>query len=368
MKISSISIYQLTLPLTKPYRLSGGRLLFEELDSTIVRIDTDAGISGWGEGCPWGASYLPGHGRGVRAAIAEFAPSLLGQDPRRTDRIDRQMDLALPGHGYAKSPVDIACWDILGKATGLPICELLGGREEGGTAIASSVSTAGPEEMLAEINSYRARGYHAHSAKVGADVVLDIQRVRLLAGDIRPGELIFFDVNRAWLAHEAIQVMNATGDLPIFFEQPCETLDEIAMVRTHTRQPISIDEGLKNFSDLLRIQHQGLGEIANIKLGRVGGLSKARRMRDFCAATGMAMLIMDTGGTVLADTAVQHLAQTLPAHLRLGTWLCQELLTIDTAPQAGSRNIGGKAFAPQAPGLGVAPDPAVLGEAVAIYT
>ena len=124
MKINAITVYQLTLPLTKPYRLSGGRLLFKELDSTFVRIDTDAGISGWGEGCPWGVTYLPGHGRGARAAIAELAPALLGLDPRRTDLINREMDLALPGHPYAKSPLDIACWDILGKFTGMPICEL----------------------------------------------------------------------------------------------------------------------------------------------------------------------------------------------------------------------------------------------------
>jgi L-alanine-DL-glutamate epimerase-like enolase superfamily enzyme len=89
MKIDRISVWQLDLPLHKPYWLSGGRLKFEQLDSTIVRIDTDAGVSGWGEGCPWGVTYLPAFGKGIRAGIDELALLLLGKDPRQFDTIKR---------------------------------------------------------------------------------------------------------------------------------------------------------------------------------------------------------------------------------------------------------------------------------------
>ncbi len=115
MKITRITVFQLDLPLAKPYWLSGGRLKFELLDSTIVRIDTDEGVHGWGEGCPWGVTYLPAHGKGIRAAMEEIAPSLIGEDPRQHDHINRVMDMILPGHPYAKSALDVACWDILGK-------------------------------------------------------------------------------------------------------------------------------------------------------------------------------------------------------------------------------------------------------------
>ena len=118
----------MTLPLERPYRLSGGRLRFESLDSTVVGVETDDGIVGWGEGCPWGATYLPAFGGGVRAGLEQIAPQLLGCDPRRVDVINGVMDAALPGHPYVKSALDIACWDILGKAAGLALCELLGGR------------------------------------------------------------------------------------------------------------------------------------------------------------------------------------------------------------------------------------------------
>ena len=96
MRIDRVSLFHLTLPLTKPYRLSGGRLLFEELDSTFVRIDTDEGVTGWGEGCPWGHSYLPAHGGGIRAASALLAPAIIGMDPRHLEHINERMDLTLP--------------------------------------------------------------------------------------------------------------------------------------------------------------------------------------------------------------------------------------------------------------------------------
>ena len=116
MKITCITLWHKSLPLAKPYWLSGGRLKFEVLDSTFVRVDTDEDLSGWGEGCPWGNTYLPAHGPGIRAGIETMAPAILGMDPRRTNHINQAMDLTLPGHLYAKAPLDIACWDIAGQA------------------------------------------------------------------------------------------------------------------------------------------------------------------------------------------------------------------------------------------------------------
>ncbi len=368
MKIERITVWQLDLPLHKPYYLSGGRLRFERLDSTLVRIDTDAGISGWGEGCPWGVTYLPAFGKGIRAGIDELAGVLLGMDPRQHDAINRALDLALPGHPYAKSALDIACWDIAARSAGLPLCELLGAREPDPVPIASSVSTGSPAEMLAEVQRFRDRGYRVHSCKVGADVGLDIERIRHLAANERAGEIIFYDVNRAWLPREAITVMNAIDGITSWFEQPCETLDEIAQVRRQTRHPIGIDEGLHDYQDMLRIQRDGIAELVNIKINRVGGLTRARRIRDLCLQTGITMLIMDTGGTVLADTAVAHFAQTIPAPSCLGVWSCQEMVEPDPAPGQGARNVDGCFSAPDLPGIGVEPDLALIGEPLAQYS
>jgi L-alanine-DL-glutamate epimerase-like enolase superfamily enzyme len=367
MKITRIAVHQLALRLAKPYRLSGGRLLFEELDSTIVSIETDEGVTGWGEGCPWGSTYLPAFGKGVRAGIEEIAPQLLSQDPRRLDVINRTMDVALPGHPYVKSALDMACWDILGKAAGLPLCELLGGRTEAPVALHSSISNGTPDEMIGYVDAARAKGYRIHSCKVGgSDTAADIARIRTVTETFVNGDSLTFDANRAWLPDEAIQVMNACADLGGYYEQPCETFEECLSVRRATRQPIILDESIHCYQDLVRAQSERACEAIGLKLGRVGGLTKARRLRDFCVAMGLRMNIEDTGGSVIADTAAVHLAQATPATHRRATWLCHDMITIETS-EGGARNEGGQARAPEAAGLGVTPLAEVLGEPVAVY-
>lgn len=368
MEITKVSVYAKKVTLNRPYKLSGGRLIFDVLDSTFLSVETACGRTGWAEACPWGHTYLPAHGPGIRAAAELLAPVLLGEDPRKLDRINQLMDVTLPGHLYAKAPFDIACWDLFGQSVDLPVVDLLGGRDPAPTPIASSIGTGTPESMAAEIQDYRDRGYFVHSVKVGgSDPGLDVARIRHLKSIENPGEFIFYDVNRAWTPAEALSVMNGVSDLSVTFEQPCETLEQCAVVRARTGHPISIDERLESETDMLRIIGDGLGEIVNIKLNRVGGLTKARRVRDMGMAAGFKFLIMDTGGTVVADTVVQHFAQSIPAERRLGTWLCQELLNEDSASGRGSRNTAGCSEAPEAPGIGVAPDMDFLGDPVAVY-
>ena len=367
MKITRITVFQKDLPLKDPYWLSGGRLRFDVLDATFVKLETDEGVTGWGEGTPWGHTYVPAHGPGIRAAIETMAPTLLGANPRALDHVERAMDLCLPGHPYAKAPVDMACWDIAGQVSGLSIADMLGGRDEEGTWIASSVSSGEPGYMLDIIKSYRDLGYKVHSAKVGGDIQRDISRIRTLEQHRLVDERILYDVNRAWSRREASIVMNATKNLGITVEQPGETLDDIEAIRKVTTTPISVDESLVTLQDAARIARDGIADVFGLKLNRVGGLTKARRIRDIALAHGIQMYVMATGGSVLADTEAAHMAQSIPRAFRLGTWSCQDMLTVDVAPGRGARNVNGKLTVGEAPGLGFAPDEDRLGEPVAVY-
>ena len=354
MRISRIAAHRVVLPLEHPYSLSGGRLHFEALDSTILRLETDEGVVGWGEGCPWGSTYLPGFARGVRAGVEELAPQLLGLDPRRIDVVNRTMDTALPGHPYIKSAFDMACWDILGKATGLALVDLLGGRCEGAVTLHSSIPTGTPEEMVGAIAAARAKGTRIHSCRVGADVAMDIERIRAIHASLPAGESVTYDANRAWLPDQAIQVMGGAREHPAYYEQPCETYEECLAVRRATTHPIILDETIQAFGDLLRAQRDGACEAIGLKIGRVGGLTKARCMRDFCVATGLRMNIEETGGSIIGDTAAAHLAQSTPETHRRATWLSHDMITVDTAaggaqqgrrhPCAGGAGPGGGAL------------------------
>jgi len=369
MKITRIKVFQKNLPLKDPYWLSGGRLRFDVLDATFVKIETDSALTGWGEGTPWGHTYLPAHGPGIRAGIETMAQSVLGLDPRQLENVERAMDLCLPGHLYAKQPIDMACWDILGKHCAMPIADLLGGRRSTGTPAASSISTGTPDQMLALVDRYRSRGYTAHSVKVGgSDTDHDIERIRVIEANRKANEIILYDVNRSWTRREASIVMNAVADLGVTFEQPGESLDDLAQIRKVTRSPISVDESLTTLQDASRIARDGIAEVFGIKINRVGGLTKARRIRDVALAHGIQMFVMATGGTVMADNEAAHLAQSIPEEFVRACWSCQDMLATDVAPGSGPRCVDGLITIDDTPGLGVTPDESLLAEPVAVYT
>lgn len=367
MKITRISVYQVDLPLEHPYWLSGGRLKFEVLDATLVKVETDAGLVGWGEGTPWGHTYVPAHGPGIRAGIETMAPFLMGLDPRQMLQVERAMDTALPGHLYAKSPVDMACWDIAGQAAGLPIADLMGGGSRTPRPIASSVGAKTIEDTRDVMDRYRQRGYVAHSVKIGGDVERDIARVRDVESIRKPGEIVLYDVNRGWTRQQALRVMSACQDLNVMFEQPCESLDDIAAISGRHASPVSVDESLVTLQDAARIARDGLAEVFGIKLNRVGGLTKAARMRDIALAHGIDMFVMATGGSVLADTEALHLAATIPDDNCHAVWACQDMITAEIAGGRGPRNRDGHLHLPEAPGLGVHPDEDALGDPVGVY-
>ena len=367
MKITRITVFRKLLTLEHPYWLSGGRLKFEKLDATFVKVETDSGLTGWGEGTPWGHTYVPAHGPGIRAGIETMAPFLLGLDPRRLLDIERTMDLALPGHLYAKAPIDMACWDLAGLAAGMPIADLMGGGSRTPAPIASSVGSRTIEETRESLGRYRARGYVVHSVKIGGDPEADIARIHDVEAHRPSNERILYDVNRAWTRSQALRVMKATEQAGVMFEQPCDPFDDIAAIRPLHGALVSLDECLVTLPDAVRAARDGIAEVFGIKLNRVGGLTKAARIRDVALAHGIDMFVMATGGSVLADTEALHLAVTVPDRSLLGVWACQDMLVEEVADGRGPRAVGGHLRLPDTPGLGVRPDEKALGAPVAIH-
>ena len=360
MKITSITVYQASLPLEHPYWLSGGRLKFEVLDATLVKLETDEGLIGWGEGTPWGHTYVPAHGPGIRAGIETMAPFLLGLNPQKVLEVERAMDLSLPGHLYAKSPIDMACWDIAGQAAELPIADLMGGGSRTPAPIASSVGAKTVEETREVLARYRDRGYWVHSVKVGGDIDQNIERIQDVETHRPTKERILYDANRGFTRQQALRVMQATEQLKVMFEQPCETLDDIAAIRPLHSAPVSVDECLVTLQDATRVARDGIAEVFGIKLNRVGGLTKASRIRDIALAHGIDIFVMATGGSVLADTEALHLAATIPDANMLGVWACQDMITTEIADGAGPRTTKGHLHLPEQPGLGVHPQESTL--------
>lgn len=366
MKITRIRIFKTDLPYVGGRYGWGAGNAITVARSAVVVIDTDAGLAGAGEFCPCGENYMVAHSEGVEAAARLLAPALIGEDPRQVARIERLMDHTIQGHGYAKAPFDAACWDLLGKATGQPVWMLLGGRLTDGAAMYRVAPHNAIEETIAELNRYRRDGYRQFQVKVGVDWQTDIERIRRTVPLLEPGEKAMADANQGWRVDDAIRVANATRDLDYILEQPCHTYEECQQVRRHANQPMKLDECITGMRIAHRIVADRGAEICCLKISNLGGLSKARRVRDYLVDHRIPVVSEDTWGGEITTAAVAHFAASTPAEYLVGSTDLHNYNTRSTGrPPPLTRN--GKLYASDLPGLGVEPDFESLGAPVADY-
>jgi len=360
MRITAIRAYQVDLPLHEgSYKWSGGNAV-SVFDSTVVEVATDTGLSGWGEICPLGPAYLPAYARGARTGIAELAPHLLGQDPLALGELNRRMDAAMRGHPYVKSALDIACWDLLGQASGLPVATLMGGHVGDSFALYRAISQDTPEAMAQRIAQYRAEGYRKFQLKVGGDPDTDIDRIRAAAAQLERGDVLIADANTGWTQHAAIRVADAVRDVDVYLEQPCLSYEECLAVRRHTNRPFVLDEVIDGLDAVVRgIADQAM-DVINLKISKVGGLTRALQIRDLCVSLGIAMTIEDTWGGDITTAAIAHLAHSTPERFLFSSTDFNSYVTVSFAEGAPQRQQG-RLAASREPGLGVRPKMAALG-------
>ena len=366
MKITGISVYRTHLPYVDgEYRWGAGNCISVAWTSVVV-IGTDAGISGAGEFCPCGENYMEAHSHGVEAAARLLAPALLGEDPRQIGRIEQIMDATVRGHGYAKAPIDAACWDILGKALGQPVWMLLGGKLSDGAPMYRVAPQDGPEAMGRQLDILRERGYRQFQVKVGADWAADIERIRATVPFLKPGEKAFADANQGWRVDEALRVARATRDLDYFMEQPCRSYEECQQVRRRIDLPMKLDECITDMRMAHRVVEDQGAEVVCLKLSKQGGLTKARKMRDYLVENRIPVLAEDTWGGEICTAALAHFAASTPAEFLVSTTDLHNYNTRSTGKPAPETR-DGRLFASDAPGFGVEPDFDSLGAPVAQY-
>jgi L-alanine-DL-glutamate epimerase-like enolase superfamily enzyme len=361
LRITAITAWRLDQPFRDgPYVCSGGRSALG-FDSLVVRVDCDAGIAGWGEMAPLGAFYDPAFAAGARAALAELAPTLIGEDPAQLVALARRMDFRLKGHPYAKSAVDMACWDLLGKAVGLPLAELLGGRFGDKVALYRSVAQDAPEKMAKRALKYVGEGYRRIQVKVGLDPDEDIARIEAVHQAIGDDVVLFADANGGWTTHQARRFLQATRHLDYYMEQPCASYGECRALRGACDRPLVLDESIDSLAALVQAHADRVADAVTIKIARVGGVTRAKLIRDVAVELGIAVTVEDTGGAEIDTAAMIHLSLSTPEELRLHTvdfhnWVTRANATGIPESRDGAIGMG------DGPGLGVTPLIDSLGE------
>jgi len=366
MKITRIRVFKKDLPYVGGSYVWGAGNAITVARASVVVLDTDAGLSGCGEFTPCGENYMVAHSEGVEAFARLAASVLLGEDPRQVGRIEQIMDHVVQGHGYAKAPFDAACWDIMGQACDQPVWMLLGGKLTDGAPMYRVAPQKATDETVAEMKRYRDQGYRQFQIKVGGDWATDIDRIHAGVTLLEPGEKAMADANQGWRVDNAIRVARATKDLDYILEQPCRTYEECQQVRRVAEQPMKLDECITGMTEAQRIVADRGAEICCLKISNLGGLSKARRVRDYLIENRMPVVAEDTWGGEITSAAVAHFAASTPAEYLQNT---TDLMNYNTA----STGVGGPVardghlYATDSPGLGVLPDFDSLGVQVAEY-
>ena len=278
------------------------------------------------------------------------------------------MDDILVGHESAKSALDIACWDIYGKSVGLPVCELLGGRTNDTLPIIDSLSVGSPEKVKGYVTTSRSKGYTAFSIKLGAeDPAIDAACVVAGLEDRQPGEFFLIDANGGYTVEGALRMLRLLpSGLDFVFEQPCRTRRECQSLRKRTSMPMVYDELATDDASILQMVADDAAEGFTMKIGRAGGLTKARRQRDMVLALGWTISIMEPWMSDISFGAVVHLAQTIPKRSLHGVLDVRDTVSFRTAEEAFPV-VNGRVTAPKTPGLGITPRSDVLGKPVASY-
>ncbi|MBC6443795.1 MAG: mandelate racemase/muconate lactonizing enzyme family protein [Rhodobacteraceae bacterium] len=366
MRISSITLWQVPLTSHDTYYMAGGKTC-DTVTSTILRLTTDTGQEGWGEVCPI-PRYLPAYAGGVAPAIEELAPVILNASPVGPEALIAACDACLPGHHYAKSVLDIALWDLTGKAAGLPLYGLLGGRMNETMPLYHSITCVAPDEMAHIAEDAYAQGIRQFQVKLGADGnwEADVARLRKVREAVGDGPLIYGDWNCGTDPLTATRVGRAVRDEDVMLEQPCATIAQCAQVKDACGLPMKLDETAHDTATLLEGAGRGCMDAVAVKLSKFGGLSAARQARDLCLHLGAKMCVECTWGSDIVTAAVLHLAASTPGRGLLNTCDLSGYVIPRVATDCPLRKDGTIA-PPKGPGLGITPDQDVLGTPVADF-
>ncbi|PTB19054.1 hypothetical protein C9I57_18500 [Trinickia symbiotica] len=371
MKISKIALY------SYKFQYRAGDYTFRPKpvedrvnDSTVVVLETDAGLFGVGETCPLRPTYLPSTPESARAGLSILAKALVGVDAVGPRAIYRAMDDTLNGFPEAKSAIDVAAWDLLGKAANLPCYALFGGKQNDGVPVFETIGPEEPEEMVANLEAMRRRGTKVFQLSMGRGFEEDVHRLRSLIKCIAPGERVTIDANRRCTGEQAIRVVNGILDLThgkdIWIEQPCKTYAESRYVRSRIGLPMLLDEVINDSEDLLSAVYERSLDGVVTKLSHVGGPSRVLDLIAIAASGGVKVRIEDTSGSAIARAASAHLASVIPRDGIFATYAFPES-DFKLGVEGGILSDGilrptGRA------GLGVELDMTALGEPLAVYS
>jgi L-alanine-DL-glutamate epimerase-like enolase superfamily enzyme len=356
MRITCIKALPFTIQRLKELKVAyATRKVYQGI---LLRLETDAGLTGLGEAAP-NLEVCGETPESAAGALAAMAPLVHGRNPLERERILSALEPWRHAHASALAAYDIALWDLAGKAAGQPIRALAGGFRER-IANAMTIGIMGLEETLQEARSIRASGrFQEIKLKLGLDPELDVARVRAVRAELGPDFPLHVDANQGYSRETALEVLSRLADQGIaFVEQPVSAADLDGLKWVHERSPVPVmaDEAVRSPEDALRLVRAQACAMLNVKLQKVGGISRALDVLAIARSAGLPCLVGCMTETLVGTTAGAHVALASPAvaHVDLDGHVDLALSPVT----GGIYLTGAQLSVPASPGLGVELDQA----------
>lgn len=332
-------------------------------ENVFVKIHTDEGIVGWGEACAHPVTSETQ--AGILSTVELFGRTIMGKDPFQIGAIHAALDhLFLQGNAGARSAIDIALYDIMGKACGQPVYNLLGGAFQRSFGLLATMPRAQPKRMAEQARLLLDRGYTCFEPKMTGHLEsldADADRLEAITAAVPKSALVIADPNQMWgTAKDTIEILQRrfSGVANLAIEQPVmyHDLKGLAAITQAVPHKVVADEAIQNLSTMITIASQRIADMVSLKLGKCGGFYKALQMMRIAEAAGLPVRIDWTQGSALLDTATGHL------HAAVRIVGCDPgmdyQLRIKDRPvkEGGAVMKGGRLVMPDAPGLGLVVD------------
>lgn len=367
MKIVKVEPYVFKVPLVKPFRIFLAEVRCK--DHMIVKIETDDGHIGIGEIGP--LPEFAGESGATCLSITRerLAPAIIGQDPFDIEKIIKRMDAAVKANHLAKSAVDFALHDLLGRILDIPVYKLLGGKYRDKIPICWAMGMKSPEEMAKEAVEYVKKGYRCLKAKIGLDPKMDIERMKAIRESVGDGINIRADANQAYSPDVAIQVIKKMEKMDLdlqYVEQPVPywDIDGMAKVTRAVNTPILADESIFSMHDAVTIIRRGAADIINLKVGKVGGLNVSKKISDFAEAADFPCMVGSMLEIWVGTAAGAHFALAMKNVSYECELVGPPFYTYDVVKEV-YKYVNGFLEVPDKPGLGLELDEEKLKKAVA---
>ncbi len=359
MRISRIDLWHVKSPLVRPYHLSKFYGTLTHAEAVMLRLTTDGGLEGWGEADAQ-MGFTEEWTGGVLALLAQgIGPNLIGRDARDFARLIDELAHNIAGNPCARGAVDMALHDLAGKAAGVPVHMLLGGKLRNEIPVLWPLSSESLDASLEVVTAKVAEGYRTFMVKTGSrDVAEDAARCLALIERF-PDVHFQADANQGWSEDEALRFVQLIGSAPLcLLEQPVPRTNPEGLARVHARAlfPVSADEGVFSLNEAARLARMGAVDVFSIKPSKNGGLQPSRKIAALAEGHGLSILMNSMIEFGITQAAALHLGATLPNLMSCGHAYMSTLRLKGDPTDFATLVKDGTAHVPDRPGLGIAVD------------